>query len=191
MRSYHDEIDGRDEELVAAAKQGDTTAMDHLLRSHYDHIYRVCLRIMGNESDGADATQHALLAVVNGLSRFDGRSQFSTWSYRVATNAALDELRRRNRRPVPVLDQTDSEPNPVDFERNLVDRLDIGDALPLVPDEFRVPVIMRDQVGMSYEEIAQALQIAPGTVRSRIARGRRRLAQLLGNQTTSSERPSG
>ena len=62
-------------------------------------MFAVCRRITGNDADAADATQEALLAVVRGLPRFDGRSRFSTWVYRIATNAALDELRRRQRRP--------------------------------------------------------------------------------------------
>jgi len=165
--------------------------MDELLRIHYDRIYGICLRIMGNEADGSDATQLALMSIVRGLSNFDGRSQFSTWSYRIATNAALDELRKRDRRPVPHNDENELEGTATRFEQGLVDKLQIADALPQLPDNFRVPVVMRDQVGMSYDEIASALQIAPGTVRSRIARGRRRLAQLIGNQSTQWERPNG
>ncbi|MBT8239837.1 MAG: sigma-70 family RNA polymerase sigma factor, partial [Acidimicrobiia bacterium] len=85
--------------LVSAAQQGDNKAMNALLESEYDRIYAVCRRIMGNDADADDGCQQALLAVVRGISRFDNRSKFSTWTYRVATNACLDEIRRRNRRP--------------------------------------------------------------------------------------------
>ena len=86
-----------DRTLVAAVQAGDRAALDTLLRRHYDRIYAICRRIAGNDADAADATQDALMSIVRGLERFDGRSTFSTWSYRVATNACLDELRRRKR----------------------------------------------------------------------------------------------
>jgi RNA polymerase sigma-70 factor (ECF subfamily) len=86
--------------LVAAAVQGDRGAMDRLLRMHFDRMYAVCRRITGNDADAADAAQEAMISVVRSLPRFDGRSSFGTWVYRIATNASLDELRRRGRRPV-------------------------------------------------------------------------------------------
>ena len=77
--------------------------MDALLRRHYDRIFALCRRVTGSDADGADAAQEALIAIVRGLPRFDGRARFSTWAYRVATNVCLDELRRQRRRPVPGL----------------------------------------------------------------------------------------
>lgn len=172
--------------------------MDSLLSRHYDRLYAVCRRVAGNDADAADGCQEALLAIVKGLERFDGRSSFKTWSYRVATNACLDEMRRRNRRPLAVIDEPDrlsssdlaSEPN---IDTQIVDRLTIDEAFPLIPEEFRAPVVLRDVVGMDYAEIAETLDLAPGTVRSRIARGRRHLAKHLnsppeGNQTPSEKR---
>ena len=84
---------------MTAAQAGDRGALDQLLRRHYDRMHAVCRRITGNEADAADAAQEAMIAVVRGLARFDGRSAFGTWVYRIATNASLDELRRRRRRP--------------------------------------------------------------------------------------------
>ena len=95
--------DRSDAALVAAAQAGDRGALDTLLRRHHDRLYALCRRVTGNDADGADACQEALIAIVRGLDRFDGRSAFSTWAYRVATNACLDELRRRRRRPEPGL----------------------------------------------------------------------------------------
>ncbi|MEO7399023.1 MAG: sigma-70 family RNA polymerase sigma factor [Ilumatobacteraceae bacterium] len=89
-----------DSELVAAARGGDRSSLDVLLRRHYDRIFAVCRRVTGNEADAADAAQEAMIAIVRGLAKFDGRSSFSTWAYRIATNASLDELRRRRRRPL-------------------------------------------------------------------------------------------
>src|SRR5436190_5651974 len=95
---------GDDSTLVAAAQAGDGAALETLLARHHDRLHAVCRRLTGNDADAADASQEALIAIVRGLPRFDGRSQFSTWSYRIAVNASLDELRRRQRRPVPVDD---------------------------------------------------------------------------------------
>ncbi len=133
---------------------------------------------------------------MRGLARFDGRAKFSTWSYRVATNACLDELRRRGRRPTPGLPEVETgEPAPdrdrPGLDQSVADRLVLDDALRQLPEEFRAPVVLRDQLGLDYAEIAQVLGIPPGTVRSRIARGRARLADwLVGNQPGPGERPS-
>ena len=157
----------------------------------------MCRRIAGNDADAQDAAQEALMAIVRGIQKFDGRAQFSTWAYRVATNACLDELRRRGRRPTTGLDdevteQMASIDDAPDVASTVVDRLGIDDALQSLPEDYRAPVVLRDQLGMDYREISETLGIPPGTVRSRIARGRAQLAQKLGgNQTTTTERPSG
>ncbi len=192
-----------DRALVEAARTGDERALDLLLREHQGRIHAICRRLAGNESDALDATQEALIAIVRGLPRFDGRSAFSTWSYRVATNACLDELRRRTRRPVTGLDEeraealhsrSDSGPG---LEDRVVDRHLLDDALAGLPEEFRAPVVLRDQLGLDYAEIAEVLGIPPGTVRSRIARGRAALSRALaesdpspGNQHGPPTRPT-
>jgi RNA polymerase sigma-70 factor, ECF subfamily len=189
------DIDGAEDDLVAAAQAGDRRAMETLLRAHYDRLFAVCRRLTGNDADAADATQEALLAVVRGMPGFDHRSRFSTWSYRIAVNASLDELRRRRRRPEPGLDELlaiapagrggDSAADACD------QRLDVDAALEALPMEFRVAVVLRDLCGLDYAEIASVLGIPPGTVRSRIARGRRTLAPLLaGNPDIPAERPT-
>ena len=175
------------------AQKGDQDALDALLRQHYNKIYAICRRLAGNEADALDATQEALITLVRRIDRFDGRSKFSTWMHRVVTNACLDELRRQGRRPVP----SPVEERPLATAERPVadtvgDRMDIEAALAQLPEEFRVPVVLCDQVGLSYEEIAEELNIAPGTVRSRISRGRRRLAEVLrGNPDGSGQRQTG
>ncbi|MGH9223732.1 MAG: RNA polymerase sigma factor [Acidimicrobiales bacterium] len=183
--------------LVAAAQAGDRSALETLLRRHHDRLYAVCRRLTGSDADGADACQEALISIVRGLARFDNRSSFGTWAYRVATNAALDELRRRRRRPEPEPDLPEvweAGPVVVDGVEGVADRLDIDAALGRLPAEFRAPVVLRDLCGLSYEEIAEVLDIPPGTVRSRIARGRGALAGLLGpagNRERPPRRPMG
>lgn len=188
-----------DAELTSAAQAGDRGALDELLRRHYDRIFGVCRRITGNDSDAADAAQEALISVVRSLPRFDGRSSFSTWVYRIATNASLDELRRRRRRPMlTALDDSGRAPldavDPDAGERidAIADRLELDAALSDLPLDFRVPIVLRDIAGLDYAEIADTLGIPSGTVKSRIARGRASLATSLssGNHPPPGDRPT-
>ena len=185
-----------DRQLVAAAQAGDARALDTLLRRHYDRVHAVCRRIAGSSRDADDAAQEAMISIVRGLPRFDGRSQFSTWVYRIATNAALDELRRRKRRPaLRVVGDDETAPEPTDplAERvveAVVDRLAIDDALDALPEDFRAAVVLRDVADLDYAEIAEALGVPVGTVKSRIARGRNQLTTLLGNRDPSGGRPT-
>lgn len=176
-----------DDALVAAAKRGDRTALDDLLRRHQARVYAVCRRLAGNDADALDATQEALLAAVRGLARFDGRAAFTTWLHRVATNACLDELRRRGRRPEPGLPEgLAAEARDVpELGDGVADRLDLDAALCALAPEHRAAVVLRDQLGMDYAEIASALDVPVGTVKSRIARGRAALAVALGNRAAS------
>ncbi len=180
----------RDEsELVRAAQGGDQRALDRLLRDQQPRIYAVCRRIAGNDADALDATQDAMIAVVRGLPRFDGRSRFSTWVYRVATNSCLDELRRRRRRPIVGLPEHDGVPIEIADERGpnvgeqVADRLLVDAALADLPEDFRAAVVLRDLCQLDYAEIAEVLGIPPGTVRSRIARGRAHLADKISSAT--------
>jgi len=188
-----------DNALVAAARGGDRSSLEELLRRHYDRVYAVCRRVTGNENDAADAAQEAMIAVVRGLPRFDGRSSFSTWVYRIATNASLDELRRRRRRPMQTLEAHD-DGTPIELadpDAGLRidatgDRMALDRALADLPEDFRVAVVLRDVGDLDYTEIAEILGVPAGTVKSRIARGRAALAAALGrqfgNQANGSER---
>jgi RNA polymerase sigma-70 factor (ECF subfamily) len=181
---------------VRAAQDGDVGALDALLRRHHDRVYAVCRRLAGNEADALDATQEALIAIARGIRRFDGRAAFTTWAYRVATNACLDELRRRGRRPTPGLPDdvgTGARSGvPAAAIDALPDRMAIDAALAELPEDFRAAVVLRDLCDLDYAEIAAVLGIPPGTVRSRIARGRAQLARHLapGNQPLPPDRPT-
>jgi len=190
-------IDPSDSELIKAAQGGDAAAMDRLLRLHYGRVHAVCRRIAGSTRDADDAAQEAMIRVVRNLDRFDGRAAFGTWVYRIATNTALDELRKRKRRPqLHVVDDDDFEVSnePVDqlADRQIdsvVDRITIDEALAQLPEEFKAAVVMRDVGDLDYAEIAATLGIPIGTVKSRIARGRRLLIEKLGNRDAPVERP--
>lgn len=174
-----------DRTLVAAAQAGDRAALDRLLRRHYDRIHGVCRRLSGSAAEADDAAQEAMIAIVRGLPRFDGRAAFTTWAHRIATNATLDELRRRKRRPaLHVAAEDGSLPEPTDVlaDRRVAGvetRLDLDQALATLPDEFRQAVVLRDLGDLDYAEIAEALDVPVGTVKSRIARGRRLLVAAL------------
>lgn len=203
-RGYHQCIAANvdDHALVAAAQGGDRSSLDVLLRRHYDRIYAVCRRVIGHDADAADAAQEAMIAIVRGLAKFDGRSSFSTWTYRIATNASLDELRRRQRRPVNHLAHKDNDNNHVEIADPqsstridaIGDHLLIDSALAALPEDFRVAVVLRDVGDLDYAEIAEVLGVPVGTVKSRIARGRAVLAANLGqdsrNQSNPPQRPT-
>lgn len=185
--------------LITAAQAGDSRALDRLLRDHQARIHAVCRRITGNDADALDATQDAMIAVVRGLPRFDGRSRFSTWVYRIATNSCLDELRRRRRRPVVGLPEHDGVQMeiPADDGRGdrmadqVADRMLIDRGLAELAEEFRAAVVLRDLCQLDYAEISEVLGIPAGTVRSRIARGRAQLAdRISGNREGTGQRPT-
>src|SRR5580692_707425 len=153
--------------------------------------------MLGNEADAVDATQDALLSAVRAVTRFDGRSSFGTWLYRIATNTCLDELRRRRRRPLVGLpgqfdDDGDGRSSnelgdgqsafgrrsrdPAD---EAADQVDLDAALRQVAPEHRAALVLRDVCDLTYDDIALVLDIPIGTVRSRIARGRATLADQL------------
>ena len=173
--------------LALAARNGDRAALERLLHDHADRIHAVCRRIVGNPEDALDATQEAMIAVARGVTRFDGNSRISTWIYRVATNAALDELRRRRRRPVPAEAAVGSDPRG-DATGTVDARLDVDAALATLPEDFRVAVVLRDLCDLDYAEIAEVLDVPPGTVRSRIARGRAALEAWFREPEADSER---
>lgn len=143
-----------------------------------------------------------MIAVVRSIGRFDGRAAFGTWVHRIATNASLDELRRRRRRPMVAPASDDGWSSGDDaIDSAATDRLDavterdaLDAALATVPEDFRVPVVLRDVGDLDYAEIAALLDVPLGTVKSRIARGRAALAVALrdpsGNRNPSGERPS-
>jgi RNA polymerase sigma-70 factor, ECF subfamily len=183
-----------DATLASLAAGGDRDALEVLLDRHVDRVHAICRRVLGHPEDALDATQEALIAITRAIRGFDGRAAFTTWLYRVATNAAIDERRRRGRRPTPddrVVDTPSRQAGP----DQVADRLDVDTALARIPEEFRVAVVLRDLCDLDYAQIAAVLEVPPGTVRSRIARGRAALAAVLtdpddGNPVPGARRPT-
>jgi RNA polymerase sigma-70 factor (ECF subfamily) len=184
-----------DSDRVEQARRGDRRALESLLREVHPLVFNVCRRTLGDDADAADASQNALLNVARNIERFDGRSSFTTWVYRIAANAAIDEGRRRQRRRrrMVELDRDTADTALVevtDSSAGVEDSDELATLLRQLPEEFKMAVVLRDVMDLDYDEIARILGVPGGTVRSRIARGRARLAELLGNQNPSEERPT-
>lgn len=181
--------DPTDEELARAARANDRRALERLLERHADRLFAISLRVLTDRDDALDAAQEALIAIARAIGTFDERARFTTWSYRIAVNAALDVARREQRAPVPteVVPEPPSKSSAVDDR--VADEIDVQAALAELPTEFRVAVVLRDAFDLEYSEIAEILDVPVGTVRSRIARGREGLATLLGNRSDERQRP--
>lgn len=168
-----------DEDLLGQAAAGDQSAFTALVRRHEDRVFGIALRITGDRADALDATQDTFVSVFRQAGTFRAEAAFTTWLYRVAVNSCRDLLRRRRRLPEPT-EELPERPRPGIATEDLVGlRLDLAGALAQLPDEYRDAVLMHDLGALPYEEIAQATGVALGTVKSRISRGRRRLAELL------------
>jgi RNA polymerase sigma factor (sigma-70 family) len=158
---------------------------EDVARTHGRKIYNYAYRLTGNPHDAKDLVQEVLLRVRRGLEGYTPGS-FDGWLWRITRNAFLDDVRKRNRRPTsPLPDDVDrlsqvSSPAADDVLASIRLGEDIQKALLDLPVEFREAIVMCDIVGMSYEEIAQAIDAPIGTVRSRIHRGRKLLKERLG-----------
>ena len=172
--------DAPDAELAVLAAAGNAEAFSALAGRYQGLMHGVCAGITGNDADAVDALQEALVIMWQRLGTFEGRSAMSTWLYRIATNAAIDEVRRRARRAtqadVTMIDQTQAED---DVAEQVALRSAVDWALGRLPPQYRAAVVLRENYDMSYQEIAEILDVPIDTVKSRISRGRQALASLL------------
>ncbi len=166
--------------LARVASAGDLAALNVLLVTVRPEVLRVCSRLLPNREDAEEACQDTLLAVARGLPRFEGRSAFRTWMYRLATNRARSAYRRS--RPGAPTDSIDGLADVADPRRTSVvatTRLDLLDALAELRPELAESVALCDVLGLSYGEIAALHHVPEGTVKSRIHQARRELRKLL------------
>lgn len=179
-----------EQELILRTQEGDETAFEALVRLYDKKVYTLCRRMCISEEDAQEAAQDAFLAVWRAIGAFRQESSFSTWLYRLATNACIDLLRRNKRSGGSVsLDDEETAPELVDtrplpqqeLERRETQRL-IEDGLRALPEDYRAILLLREVQGLSYAEIAEVTQLELGTVKSRISRGR----ILLRNYLTAS-----
>ena len=169
----------RDEDLLRDHLEGSPHAFDELVRRHEDRLFALALRMLGERSDALDATQEAFVSAFRQARSFRGDSSFGTWLYRIGINACKDLMRKRGRWGDPTEDAGVDLPTGEDVEADAARRIDLSAALAQLPEEFRDPVVMHDLGGIPYEEIARTTRTNIGTVKSRISRGRKRLAELL------------
>lgn len=178
--------------LIEQAQAGDVQAYNTLVLHYQDLAYNVAYRIMGEGDSAADATQEAFISAYRALDSFRGGS-FKSWLMRIVTNACYDELRRRKRRPQAALEALyveDESPEPgasftteVENPEAYALRMDLQEAiiacLQDLPEDQRTVTVMCDIEGFSYDEIADAVGVALGTVKSRLSRARSKLRDCL------------
>lgn len=169
----------RDEELLHRYLDGSERAFSILVQRHEDRIFGLAVRMLGDRADALDATQDAFISAFRQARSFRGDSSFGTWLYRIAINSCKDLIRRRGRWGDPVEDTGEDRAGEGDLGAEVSARLDLAAALARLPEEFRDAVVMHDLGGIPYEQIARTTRVAIGTVKSRISRGRRRLAELM------------
>ncbi|QMV84694.1 sigma-70 family RNA polymerase sigma factor [Corynebacterium hindlerae] len=179
LTAFDDATTGPTEaELLARAQAGDERAFGVLARSASNRMWSVCLSITGNRHDAEDAIQNALTAAWQNLHRFDGKAKFSTWAYRIASNAALQIVRKR--REIPDDDAGIDQVAPGSgVDDQVTAGVVIRDALSTLPDEFREALVLREYGGLSYQDIADQQGIPTQTVKSRISRARAKLLDAL------------
>jgi RNA polymerase sigma-70 factor (ECF subfamily) len=172
-----------DADLIAAHAAGDPRAFAELVRRHRDRMWAVALRTLRDPEEAADALQEAFISAFRAAASFRAESQVTTWLHRIVVNACLDRIRRRQARPTVPLPET-GPGEPVADGDAMADRetrLVVGEALAALPEEQRVPIVLVDVEGYSVADTARLLGIAEGTVKSRCARGRAKLAKSLGH----------
>lgn len=170
---------------------GDVNAFEALVKEYEKNVYNLALRMTGNAEDAADMSQEAFIKAYNSLSNFRGDSKFSVWLYRIVSNLCLDLLRSKKRRPTVSLsaenddgeevelDVADESQSPETLLERKLTREAVRNGLESLPPEHREILLLREIQGLSYEEIAQALTLEAGTVKSRIFRARKKLCAFL------------
>ncbi|MEV6342058.1 RNA polymerase sigma factor SigM [Actinoplanes sp. NPDC051851] len=187
-----------DAELVRAHVEGDKDAFAELVRRHRDRLWAVAVRTIGDREEAADALQDALLSAHRAAARFRGDSAVTTWLHRIVVNACLDRIRRRQAHPTVPLpdgsrsdDERPSGPEPAALLPDQDTVLVVRDALAALPIEQRAAIVLVDVEGYSVAEAAEMLGVAEGTVKSRCARGRARMAMALRDLRGGNGGPAG
>lgn len=181
----------RDDELVRMAQAGDNRAFDELIHRYKEKVYRLAYKILRHEEDAAETLQDAFLSAYRGLKNFKAESTFSTWLYRVATNAALMKYRKRRDRHVSIEQSQspydDAEPlalpdwsaEPLDELLDAETREVMEEGIARLPEDLRTVFVLRDVEELSNSEVAKVLDISVAAVKSRLHRARISLRDRL------------
>ncbi|MEI2732002.1 MAG: RNA polymerase sigma factor SigM [Dermatophilaceae bacterium] len=166
-----------DRDLLAAHVAGDPDAFGELFRRHKDRMWAVAVRTCSDREVAADCVQEAFLAAYRRAESYRGDAAVTTWLHRIVVNACLDRLRRTKvTTPLPEWDLADRR----DEHASTLVRVDVREALRQLPEGQRLALVLVDMHGLSVAEAAGVLEVAEGTVKSRCARGRAAMAELLG-----------
>ena len=188
-----------EEKLIARVLSGDVNAFEPLVTENQTKVYHLALRLLGNEADAADAAQDAFVRAYTSLSSFRGDSRFSVWLYRLTNNICIDYLRRQKRQNTVSMETEDEDgestqldiPDETWSPETLAERAEdaraVRAAMAALPDDLREILTMREIGGLSYEELADALGLELGTVRSRLNRARKKLCAILTESGNFSE----
>lgn len=179
-----------EKEIVASVLRGNTDAFEALVKEHEKLVYNLALRMVSNPDDAADMAQEAFVKAFRNLRSFKGDSKFSVWLYRITANVCTDFLRSKSRRQTLSLtveeDGEEAELSVPDLNGMPEDKLmqnlardAVARGLDLLPEDCRAVLILREVNGLSYSEIANALKLEEGTVKSRIFRARKKLCDFL------------
>lgn len=176
-----------EKELILRCQRGDEAAFEALIHAHEKRVYTLCRRMCRNEDDALEAAQDTFLAVWRGIGAFRADAAFSTWLYRLATNACLDLLRREKKRSGDVPLDAAEAPNsladgampPEEAAVRADTRRMVREALFALPDDYRQVLLLREAEQLSYQEIAAVAGLELGTVKSRISRARQALRNHL------------
>lgn len=171
----------QDARLLARVLDGDHDAFNQIMRNHEDRVFSVCLRIMGSRELALDAVQETFLTAFRKADQFKGNSALGTWIYRIAVNACYDQLRRQKRRAAdPIPDHLDpADHSAEDAMDSAALRPELQKALAELPEDFRSAVVLADIEGLALNQVAEIVGVPAGTVKSRVFRGRRLLADML------------
>jgi RNA polymerase sigma-70 factor (ECF subfamily) len=172
--------DASDADLLAAHVDGDPHAFGLLFQRHRDRLWAVALRTASNPDDAADALQDAMVSAFRRAGSFRGEAAVTTWLHRIVVNACLDQHRRRRNKPTTTWIETLHETeHTADDMANRELQIELERALRDLPDDQRAAIVLVDVEGYSVDDAAQILLCPPGTVKSRCARGRAKLAKRL------------
>jgi RNA polymerase sigma factor (sigma-70 family) len=187
-----------DATLLGAHVDGDPDAFAELVSRHRDRLWAVALRTTGDREEAADAVQDALLSAFRRAESFRGDAQVSTWLHRIVVNACLDRMRRQKARPTDPLPEDEDRLGALADKPGVGDpaeagerRTDVMNALAELSTDQRTAIVLVDMEGYSIDEVAEIMDCAPGTVKSRCARGRARLVPLLEQYRTAERNPEG
>ncbi|MEO6957750.1 MAG: RNA polymerase sigma factor SigM [Antricoccus sp.] len=172
-----------DRELLADHVQGDRYAFQIIVQRHRNRLYAVALRTVRDPDDAADALQDALISAFRAAASFRAEAQVTTWLHRIVVNACLDRLRRKQSRPTAQLPE-EGPGEPVD-PRDAIEETNMSmivqEALMQIPEDQRAAIVLVDIQGYSVADAAVVLGVPEGTIKSRCARGRGKLAAILGH----------